>query len=489
MAEDFRGAGKDLEPADWRISIRQTSDGGYIVLGSTFSFGAGREDIMILKLDIYGNLVWQKTYGGTREDFGHFIQQTSDGGYIIAGTTHSFGEGYADFWLLKINEFGVIQWQKRYGGPGYDRATFIQQTSDGGYVVTGYTYSFGAGEADIWILKINENGNIIWQKAYGGNNDDVGASVQQTPDGGYIVSGHSNSFGTGNTDGWLMKLDTSGNIQWQRTYGGLGYDYTDSIQQTSDGGYIVAGHTNSFGAGDSDLWILKIDSEGNIDDPSCTIVKASNGIVKDSFAVAINTSAIVNDANVTIFNTNVIPVDSNLVINNQCWSGPFVDTGSDGLPDDWENQYFGNLNQGPNDDPDEDGLTNLQEYQHGTDPTNPDTDGDGAEDSAELAEGKNPLDNGDIENDDSDSDGLPDLWEKYGFRYYKDGLNIFIDLPKEGAKVGQKDLFLWIDHMYKEGINPFFAGVSGAFMINATDCQPSKELIDAVKEAFKKKRH
>ena len=145
-------------------------------------------------------------------------------------------------------------WVKTYGGTSYDRVNSVQQTSDGGYIVAGGADSLGAGNDNAWVLKLNADGTVAWQKTYGGTNDDYAASIQQTSDGGYIVAGHTYSFGAGNDDAWVLKLNADGTVAWQKTYGGTSYDYAFSVQQTSDGGYIVAGHTYSFGAGNDDAW-------------------------------------------------------------------------------------------------------------------------------------------------------------------------------------------------------------------------------------------
>jgi uncharacterized delta-60 repeat protein len=255
---------------DWRgsghpTSIQQTSDGGYIVAGWSGNFVVGSYDVWVLKLNGRGDVVWQKTYGGRYDDYSSSIQQTSDGGYIVAGYTNSFGAGYYDVWVLKLNGRGDVVWQKTYGGDGDDRAHSIQQTSDGGYIVAGYTDFWGAGRRlDFWVLKLNGRGDVVWQKTYGGEDDDEAYSIQQTSDGGYIVAGYTQAFGAGLDDFWVLKLDSSGHIQWQKTYGGEDDDEAYSIQQTSDGGYIVAGRTKSFGAGGMDFWVLKLDASGDV---------------------------------------------------------------------------------------------------------------------------------------------------------------------------------------------------------------------------------
>ncbi len=249
--------------ADEAYSVQQTSDGGYIVAGTTISFGAGGNDILLIKTDAFGNVQWAKTYGGTAYDAAFSVQQTSDGGYIVAGVTWSFGAG-GDILLIKTDASGDVQWAKTYGGTGYDEAFSVQQTSDGGYIVAGTTNSFGAGNQDILLIKTNAFGNVQWAKTYGEAGNDVAYSVQQTSGGGYIVAGTTNSFGAGGGDILLIKTNASGNLQWAKTYGGTNWDYASSVQQTSDGGYIVAGTTNSFGAGGDDAFLVKIDTFGNL---------------------------------------------------------------------------------------------------------------------------------------------------------------------------------------------------------------------------------
>jgi len=250
---------------DEAYSIQQTSDGGYIVAGETGSFGAGAIDFWILKLAPDGEIEWQKTYGGSRSDSASSIQQTNDGGYIVAGKTESFGAEYNDIWVLKLSSAGDIDWQKTYGGSGSDGASSIQQTSDGGYIVAGEIGSFGARDKDIWILKLSSTGAIEWQRTYGGSEWETDPSIKQTNDGGYIVVGHTESIGVGGADIWVLKLSSAGDIEWQKTYGGSRSDSASSIQQTNDGGYIVAGKTESFGAGYNDIWVLKLSSAGDID--------------------------------------------------------------------------------------------------------------------------------------------------------------------------------------------------------------------------------
>src|SRR4030042_1157824 len=245
-------------------SMRLTSDSGYVQCGVTNSFGLINNDCWIIKLDSTGAMVWQKAFGGTDYDIMSGIWQTSDGGDIAAGGTWSFGAGNSDYWLVKLDGNGAIAWQRVYGGINYDFAHYVQQTSDGGYFVFGRSWSFGAGNGDLWLLKLDATGVIQWQRAYGGMNVETGYSAQQTLDGGDIVVGGTGSFGAGNSDVVVLKLDTNGTISWQKTYGGTNFDYAYSVIQTVDGGYIVAAATQSFGAGSMDCWVLKLDATGNV---------------------------------------------------------------------------------------------------------------------------------------------------------------------------------------------------------------------------------
>jgi uncharacterized delta-60 repeat protein len=328
-AKSYGGADNDLAQ-----SIQQTSDGGYIIAGSTVSFGAGSADFWVLKLNSDGNIgtpgTWEKRYGGADSDYARSIQQTSDGGYIVAGQTYSSGAGGGDFWVLKLDSDGNIgtpgTWQKTYGGAGYDCANSIQQTSDGGYIVAGPTSSFGAGAraSDFWVLKLDSDGNIgtpgTWQKTYSGIHVDGGPySIYQTSDGGYIVTGYTMSFGDfGNSDFWVLKLKSDGTVSWQQRYGGADGDSANSIQQTSDGGYIVAGSTDSFGAGDYDLWVLKLRSNGTIEfDP------ASGAHIEDTTAdvdvtptsvsgVDTIVTGVPTSATVTLTDTDVVATDATI---------------------------------------------------------------------------------------------------------------------------------------------------------------------------------
>lgn len=195
---------------------------------------------------------WDKTFGSRDYDeYGYSVQQTSDGGYILVGTTHD------DVWLIKTDAIGNKQWDKTFGGSHYESGYAVQQTYDGGYIILGETTSFGGGGYDIWLVKTDASGSRQWDRTFGGRSDDKGRFVQQTSDGGYIIIGWTKSFGAGGHDVWLIKVDASGNKQWDKTLGGRNDDLGNSVRQASDGGYILVGWTNSFGAGKHDVWLIK----------------------------------------------------------------------------------------------------------------------------------------------------------------------------------------------------------------------------------------
>jgi hypothetical protein len=252
------------EKTDGGLSLIQTSDGGYAIAGYTSSFGAGERDVYVVKLDANGNLQWTKTIGGLEDDWGCSLIQTSDGGYAIAGSTYSFGAGGDDVYVVKLDANGNLQWTKTIGGPKGEQGNSLIQTSDGGYVITGVTFSFSAGSGKVYVVKLDAKGNLQWTKTIGGKWGEAGYSLIQTSDGGYAIAGSINSFGAGEDYVYVVKLDANGNLQWTRTIGGPESEEGHSLIQTSDGGYAIAGTTTSFGAGVLlDVYVVKLDKNGN----------------------------------------------------------------------------------------------------------------------------------------------------------------------------------------------------------------------------------
>ncbi|UCF80275.1 MAG: thrombospondin type 3 repeat-containing protein [Acidobacteriota bacterium] len=451
-ARTYGGGGSDVA-----YSVQQTRDGGYVVAGITNSFGADYYDddydILVLKLDALGKIRWQKTYGGASDDCAYSIQQTTDGGYVVAGYTFSFGvgggvwPGYMNIWVLKLDADGNVgplfpgTWRRAYGGDDWDEARSVQQTADGGFIVSGYTWSFGGPRRNAWVLKLNPYGRVIWQKVYGGDEvtsiqqtmdggfvasgyidtdtpawpdgwldndiwvlrldawgnvywsksygsgnweftasieettccgfvvtgatwsddsqsfdvlvlklgasgnvswqktysriimDEWPASIRQTADGGFVVAGYTDSVGAGGYDFWVLKLDVCGNVTWQKTYyNGSPTKIGEPIQQTGDGGYVVAGYTDSVGAGGYDFWVLKLDANGEID-PSCTFYS-------DTFVTSANSTIETRDASrwwtkstMMSEESNVTSVDSEVTFFEQCANPDFDGDGEPNATD------------------------------------------------------------------------------------------------------------------------------------------------------------
>jgi len=237
---------------------------GYLIAARTYSFGEGDADLWLIKTDFDGNMIWNRTYGGPGTDWIWSIVKSSDGGYSMVGRTNSFGAGNNDFWLIKTNSEGLLEWNKTIGYEGDERARFLVNTEDDGLLLLGWTNSMGEGEVDYWLVKTDYNGNPQWNKTYGGEMGDRGIVIKKTKDSGYILGGSSSSFGAGNSDIWLVRIDGQGNEIWNKTYGGLEGESIRSLLETNDGGYVIAGYTYSFGAGDQDGWFLEIDPTGTV---------------------------------------------------------------------------------------------------------------------------------------------------------------------------------------------------------------------------------
>ena len=243
-------------------SIQQTNDGGYIIAGWTYSFGSGDADVWLIKIDKNGKKMWDKTYGDKHWEEGHSVQQTSDNGYIILGMTFPPIEDGANVWLIKTDNNGNLQWDETYRQGNWADGRSVQQTNDGGYIIAGWTQPDN-DLGDFLLIKTDNNGQILWKKNYGGNSSEGSSSVQQSNDGGYIIIGSTSSYGAGGFDMLMIKTDLNGNFEWNKTIGGLNDDKGASVLQTDDWGYIIVGSTESFGAGDSDAWLIKTDCNGD----------------------------------------------------------------------------------------------------------------------------------------------------------------------------------------------------------------------------------
>ncbi len=299
--------------------MQQTFDNGYILAGVTDSNDGdvsgihGSKDCWIVKLFSDGTIEWQKTLGGSNNDIAWFIEQTADNGFIVAASsTSSNGDitvnhGSSDFWIVKLDAGGSIQWQKSLGGSANDDPYSIKQTPDGGYIACGRSSSNDGdvtgnhGANDVWVVKLNSLGDIEWQKSLGGTNQDIPYSLKQTLDNGFIIAATTQSNNgdvSGNhgaEDYWLVKLDSTGAIEWQKTLGGTGYDRTCGVVQATNGDYIIAGDADSNNGdvtnnhGGTDFWIVSLDSAGTINwqktygggssDYTHSISKTANGYI------------------------------------------------------------------------------------------------------------------------------------------------------------------------------------------------------------------
>lgn len=297
--KNFGGSGEDTAQ-----SIIATSDGGYAVFGYTNSVDGDVSDKTIpvvdywlLKLDVEGNLQWSKTYGGSGEDKGQQVIQTSDGGYALTGYAQSAdgdgsnNEGFHDNWILRLDEEGEILWEKSFGFSGHDHSYDILQTDDGGLFFTGFLDITAAredgytekgnlltrhGVGEFWGTKLDSNGTIEWRSYFGGTNNDRAYSVVRSDDGGFVMTGFSEStdFDINNNQGsydfWVVKIDDSGELLWERAYGGSGIDRSYSITKTNDGGYAITGQTLSTDSdvgknnGESDFWLIKLNDQGDL---------------------------------------------------------------------------------------------------------------------------------------------------------------------------------------------------------------------------------
>lgn len=279
---------------EWLRSTLLTPDGGCISVGDSNANGGdvtgnhGDADVWVIKLDATGFLQWSKSLGGSSVDIAYAINEATDGGYIIAGSTASTdgdvtsNQGMTDVWVVKIDLTGALQWQKTFGGSGTDTAKSIEPTIDGGYILTGSTnsndgdISSNNGAQDVWVVKIDVNGNLIWEDTFGGSSNDAAESIKETADGGYIVCGSTLSNdgdvtgNNGSIDSWLVKLNIIGTLQWQKTLGGSEFDALEDVQLTPNGKYVVTGTSQSIDGditgnhGLFDVWTALISNTGNL---------------------------------------------------------------------------------------------------------------------------------------------------------------------------------------------------------------------------------
>lgn len=266
------------EQEDYVFDVIRTADDAYVLAGKSKSFGNGDSDFWIIKMDAEGNETWSKTFGGLEDDVCYSLQQTTDGGLILLGSTASSGQGKEDVWLIKTDSDGEEEWSKTFGGAESDIGYSVQQTEDGGYIIAGMIASYGEGVQDVWLIKTDAQGEEEWNHTFGGTANDLAKSVHQTSDGGFAIGATTESKGAGGKDVWLVKTDGQGNMEWDNTFGGEADDFAEALCLASDGGFILTGGTYSFGAGDCDVWLIKTDPNGltSIDEDRTTPIPVKN---------------------------------------------------------------------------------------------------------------------------------------------------------------------------------------------------------------------
>ena len=240
-------------------------DDGFIFAGITNFDTFGRYDAWLIKMDLEGEMQWNQNYGGLFSDRAYSLVTTNDGGYAFSGSTDSYGAGNADVWLVKVDSLGNMEWNQTYGGPLDDHSWSLVVTDDGGYVLLCDTTSFGSGGSDVWVIKVDSSGEVEWNRTYGGNDFESVSTIIRTNDGGYAFAASTTSFGAGSSDFWLVKLDSYGNVEWNQTFGGSGVEFANSLVETIDGGYALAGSTSALVDGNADVWLVKVDSFGNME--------------------------------------------------------------------------------------------------------------------------------------------------------------------------------------------------------------------------------
>ncbi|MEE8371456.1 MAG: hypothetical protein V3R73_04845, partial [Sphingomonadales bacterium] len=249
---------------DFAHSIAPSGDGGFVVAGQIELESANRYEAWVFRLDAGGGVLWQKTFGGPAYDIANSVTATADGGFVVAGHTYSKGAGAGDLWVFKLDGGGKLLWEKTFGGAGTEDASQIIALSDGGFAVAGYTNSQPEGSGNSWVLRLDSKGGLLWEKYFEGASADPVRSIVATGDGGFALAGYTRSKGAGGYDFRVLRLDRLGGLLWDKTFGGTEHDYAFAIAAAADGGFAVAGQTASKGAGLNDVWVLKLDASGEL---------------------------------------------------------------------------------------------------------------------------------------------------------------------------------------------------------------------------------
>ena len=249
---------------DWdgAYSVVECTGGGYAIAGYTYSYAVGGCDMWLLRVDTNGFPLWNRTFGGTNDERAYDIVECSDGGYALVGITASFGHGGWDAWLLRTDSMGSGLWNKTFGGEHYDEARSIVLCDDGGFAIAG-TYSHGVAGWDFWLIRTDESGNQLWNRTYGGIWDDMAYSLVECSGGGFAIAGSTESYGAGQYDYWLVRVNPSGEHLWNQSYGKSGYEECWSMLENRAGGFVLTGDSTSFPTLDPCPWVVCTDTSGN----------------------------------------------------------------------------------------------------------------------------------------------------------------------------------------------------------------------------------
>lgn len=244
--------------------ITQTQDGGFLFVGERHEIAGGTSDAYLVRTDAQGELMWARMYGGDDNEYAIGAVQDAKGNFIIGGFTETFGAGIRDMFLFKVTEGGDTLWTRTYGGESIDAAIEMKSTSDGGFIMTGYTFSFGAGSSDVYVIRTDSSGQVLWQKTFGGTLNDIGHAIVETADGGFVIAGETESFGVGNRDIYLLRINADGDLQWSFAYGGMDYEAANAVTLSQNGDIAIAGYTRGDGAGAEDFLLLLTDDKGEM---------------------------------------------------------------------------------------------------------------------------------------------------------------------------------------------------------------------------------
>jgi hypothetical protein len=246
------------------FSLVESQDGGIIIAGRTYTYGAGDSDVFLVKTDADGSLLWSHTFGGSRSDMCWSLVECQDGGFALGCRTDSFGAGAWDMWLIRTNSTGHLQWSQTFGGSSHEHGMSIVECADHGFALSGSTQSFGGGWGDMYVVRTDENGTLLWSKTFGGTDYESGWRIITCSAGGFAIAGYNYSEGPVDRDFWLVRIDDDGNHLWDQYYiPGSAEEWAFGLVEADDGGFVLTGETASIGAGLKDIWVVRTDATGN----------------------------------------------------------------------------------------------------------------------------------------------------------------------------------------------------------------------------------